>query len=73
MIQAESINDLIRANSESAVKVALQGLKGSVSNKIKDLKNDLLDIISQIEVNIDYPEYEDIEQLTNKILLPKIL
>lgn len=72
LIQAESINDLIRANSESAVKVALQGLKGSVSNKIKDLKNDLLDIISQIEVNIDYPEYEDIEQLTNKILLPRI-
>ena len=72
LIQAESINDLIHATSETATKVAVQGLKGSVSNKIQELKEDLIDIISHIEINIDYPEYEDIEQLTNEILLPKI-
>lgn len=72
LIQAESINDLIHATSESAANVAVQGLKGSVSNKIKELKKDIIDLISHIEVNIDYPEYEDIEQLTNELLLPRI-
>lgn len=72
LIQAESINDLIHATNETATKVAVQGLKGNVSNKIQELRTDLIDIISHIEINIDYPEYEDIEELTNEILLPKI-
>ena len=68
--QAEAISDLITANNDQAAKLALKGIQGNITNFIKDLKEDLIKIITQIEVNIDYPEYEDIEELTAKKLLP---
>ena len=68
--QAEAISDLITANNDQAAKLALKGIQGNISNFIKDLKEDLIQIITQIEVNIDYPEYEDIEELTAEKLLP---
>jgi tRNA modification GTPase len=72
LIQAESINDLITSKSEEATNLALTGLEGRVSSNINILKEKLLSILAHIEVNIDYPEYEDIEQITTNKLLPLI-
>lgn len=72
LIQAESINDLIHASSLEATSLALNGVKGKVSNSVLDLKKDVEDIIANIEVNIDYPEYYDIEVVTKETLYPKL-
>ncbi len=72
LVKAESVMDLINVKSEAARKLAIQGLEGHVSKIIRDLRQKLLEIIASIEVNIDYPEYEDIEVMTNEKLLPKI-
>lgn len=72
LVNAEAINDLINANSKQAVKLALSGLNGLTSNYVYKLSDALLDVISQIEVNIDYPEYDDIEQLRYDTVLPSI-
>ena len=69
--QAEAVQDMIEATNDSAAHMAIKGIKGSVKKLLAPLIEDLLDIIAQIEVNIDYPEYEDIEQLTENDLLPK--
>jgi len=72
LIQAESINDIIHGDSEEAINIAINGLKGNVSSLIKNLKIKIEDIIAHMEVNIDYPEYYDIEVETNETILPKI-
>ena len=72
LIQAESINDIIHGDSEEAINIAISGLKGNVSNLIKNLKIQVEDIIANMEVNIDYPEYYDIEVETNDTILPKV-
>ncbi len=72
LIKAESVNDLINASNQQAVKLALSGLKGLTSKYVVDLSEQLLDVITTIEVNIDYPEYDDVEELTHKTILPKI-
>ncbi|WP_323847942.1 MAG: tRNA uridine-5-carboxymethylaminomethyl(34) synthesis GTPase MnmE [Phytoplasma sp.] len=72
LIQAESIMDLIFAQNESAIKLANLGLQKKNSKLLQDLINQIVKIIGQIEVNIDYPEYLDIEEMTNKIILPQI-
>jgi len=64
LIEAESVMDLIDAKTESARKLAINGVDGRLSSKINKLRDRALDIISNIEVNIDYPEYEDIEVMT---------
>ena len=69
--QAEAITDLISAKNDYSVSLALRGIQGNISDFIKDLKEDLIQIITQIEVNIDYPEYDDVEELTAMSLLPK--
>ena len=66
LIQAESINDLINAESKEAKKIALMSLDGSTSKLIDPIKKDLGDLLSLIEVNIDYPEYEDIEEVNKE-------
>ena len=68
--QAEAISDIITAKNSYASSLALKGIQGRVSLLIKDLKEDLIKIITQIEVNIDYPEYDAVEELTAKTLLP---
>ncbi len=73
LTQAESVIDLINSSSESQRKVAINGLNGNVSNLIRKLRQELLEILASIEVNIDYPEYEDIEVVTNEIIKPKIV
>ena len=69
--QAEAISDLITAKNDYATELALKGIQGHISHFIEDLREDLIQIITQIEVNIDYPEYDDVEELTAETLLPK--
>lgn len=69
--QAEAISDIITAKNSYATDLALKGITGNISNFIETLKEDLIQIITQIEVNIDYPEYDDVEELTASSLLPK--
>lgn len=70
LTQAEAINDMILAQDENATQMAMSGIKGSVTKLIQPFVDGLLDIIANIEVNIDYPEYDDVEQLTSEKLLP---
>ena len=72
LIEAEGIMNVINAKSEASRELALNQLNGSTSNMIKSLRQDILELLANIEVNIDYPEYEDIEQVTNEILNSKI-
>ena len=72
LTQAEAVSDLINAKTEQNANLALSQLSGSVSNKIHELRKDLVEILTSIAVNIDYPEYEDIEEITSNKLIPKI-
>lgn len=68
--QAEAVEDMIEASNDTASHMAIQGIQGSIKKLLEPLIEDILNIIAQIEVNIDYPEYEDVEQLTTEELLP---
>lgn len=68
--QAEAINDLIRSKDETNARNAIHSMKGSVQKLLEPLVEDLTQIISNIEVNIDYPEYDDVHQLTEEEILP---
>ena len=72
LTQAEGIMNLIESKSEKSREMSIKQLTGSVSNIISKIRTNLIDIISNIEVNIDYPEYEDIEVITNEKILPNI-
>lgn len=72
LLEAEATMDLISSKTDKARKISINTLTGETSNLIKELRNELVGIISNIEVNIDYPEYEDIEELTNEKILPSI-
>ena len=71
LTQAEAINDMIMADTNVNARLAMHGIKGSVKALLDPLISTMLDMIANIEVNIDYPEYDDVEQLTNEKLLPK--
>jgi len=66
LIQAEGVMDTINAETEQARKAAVQEITGNVTKMIEELRKMLLVLLSNIEVNIDYPEYEDIEIVTRK-------
>ena len=70
LIQAESINDVINATTKEAKQLSIQSLKGEVSKLVTPIKTKIADLIALIEVNIDFPEYEDIE-VANKELIVK--
>lgn len=72
LIEVESISDLIMAETESKRKMSMKGVSGELSKLIKKLKSKLLNIIANIEVNIDYPEYEDAIIYTNDLLKTNI-
>lgn len=72
LTQAESVMDLINSKNESKRKVAIRGLNGYVSNIIRNLRQEILELLASIEVNIDYPEYEDAEDMTNEKIKPQI-
>ena len=65
LMQAESVIDLINSKTEKSRSLAINQLDGKVSNMIRNLRDEIIQIVSNIEVNIDYPEYEDIEIITN--------
>jgi len=71
LVQAESIMDLIHAKSEQAMKIATLGIHKETSNLIRSLRSKLLTIIAQIEVNIDYPEYDDAIVMSKEIIGPR--
>ena len=70
LTQAEAIQDMIEADSSQSAAMAVQGIKGSLKRLIEPLMDDLLTIIANIEVNIDYPEYDDVEQMTRQLIQP---
>ncbi|MGN0973383.1 MAG: tRNA uridine-5-carboxymethylaminomethyl(34) synthesis GTPase MnmE [Bacilli bacterium] len=72
LIEAEAIMDMINANNEEARKIAMNQLDGKTSRMIKSLRQELLELLASIEVNIDYPEYYDIEEMNNQKLKENI-
>ncbi|WJP97804.1 tRNA uridine-5-carboxymethylaminomethyl(34) synthesis GTPase MnmE [Macrococcus bovicus] len=67
--QAEGIMDFIRSKTDRASKVAMNQIEGRLSTMIKGLRQSILEILAQVEVNIDYPEYDDVEEATTQFLL----
>ena len=72
LIEAESVSDMITSKTESARKMSMKGISHELSNKINDLRNNILTLIANIEVNIDYPEYEDAVVVTCDLVKEKI-
>ena len=69
--QAEAVMDLIRAKTDKAMNVALGQMDGRLSRLIKTLRQALLETLAQVEVNIDYPEYDDVEEMTLPMIIEK--
>ncbi|MCA1032304.1 tRNA uridine-5-carboxymethylaminomethyl(34) synthesis GTPase MnmE [Bacillus timonensis] len=69
--QAEAVMDLIRAKTDKAMNIAINQMEGKLSKLIQGLRQELLETLAHIEVNIDYPEYDDVEEMTHKLLLEK--
>lgn len=72
LLQAESVMDIINAKTEKSRSLAINQLTGKINKKIKSVREFLVEIISNIEVNIDYPEYEDIEIMTKEKINDRI-
>ncbi len=72
LIESESVMDIIDSKSEEARQLALISLKGNTTKLVQKFRNELKQLISQIEVNIDYPEYYDIEVVTLKNIKEKL-
>ena len=72
LIEAEGVMDLINSKTEISRNLAINQVNGSTSQLIKDLRQSIVEILANIEVNIDYPEYEDIEEMTTKMLGERI-
>ena len=73
LLEAEAVMDMIDAKTENQRKMAINQISGKTSDLINELRNDMIQIISNINVNIDYPEYDDVDIITNDILIPKII
>lgn len=69
--QAEAVMDLIRAKTDRAMNVALGQMEGRLSKLVQKLRQEILETLAHVEVNIDYPEYDDVEEMTHKLLLEK--
>ena len=72
LTQAESIMDMISAKTDAQLRLATKGLQGEIKDLIRRVQDDILDLLSQIEVQIDYPEYDDVVHLTQAVLLPQL-
>lgn len=70
LTQAESVMDLIRAKTDRAMQVAVNQLDGNLNHLITNLRQEILEVLAQVEVNIDYPEY-DTDEMTTQLLLEK--
>ncbi len=69
--QAEAVMDLIRAKTDKAMNVALKQMDGRLSGLIQRLRQDLLETVAHVEVNIDYPEYDDVEEMSHEVMRTK--
>ena len=72
LLEAEGVMDLLKAKTEKTRQIGINQLNGKVSDMIRNLRQKILEILANIEVNIDYPEYEDIEEITLNIINPRI-
>ena len=72
LLEAEAVMDMIDSKTDTQRKMAANQIEGKTSNLINELRSDMVQIISNINVNIDYPEYDDVDIITNDILVPKI-
>ncbi len=72
LTQAEAVMDMIEANTNNSLKLANLGISGETKKLIQKFRDEVLQIMLQIEVNIDYPEYEDEEKVTNEKLYPAL-
>ncbi|MED3551828.1 tRNA uridine-5-carboxymethylaminomethyl(34) synthesis GTPase MnmE [Cytobacillus praedii] len=69
--QAEAVMDLIRAKTDRAMNLALGQMEGRLSKLIRKLRQEILETLAHVEVNIDYPEYDDVEEMSHRMLLEK--
>ena len=72
LLEAEAVMDMIEAKTDMQRNLAINQIDGKVSNLINDIRDDMVQIISNINVNIDYPEYDDVDIITNDLLIPKV-
>ncbi|TNK94780.1 tRNA uridine-5-carboxymethylaminomethyl(34) synthesis GTPase MnmE, partial [Mycoplasmopsis pullorum] len=72
LVKAEAVHDLIMAKTTKQTALSISKFSGKTSSLIENLSDEIAYIIGLCEVNIDYPEYDDIEILTDEILLPKV-
>ena len=70
--QAEAVNSLIKSHTDLERKLALNSLSGKVSKKINSVRQIIIELLANIEVNIDFPEYEDALEITLENLPPKL-
>ena len=73
LIEADAIQKLISCKSEQERKLSINQLTGKITTKIRNIRNDIINILTNIEVNIDYPEYDDINILTNESIKNNII
>ncbi len=73
LTQAEAVMDLIRAKTDKAMAVAMSQLDGSLKDLINHTRQEILNTLAQVEVNIDYPEYDDVEEMTTALVQEKTL
>lgn len=66
--QAEAVMDLIRSKTDKSMSIALKQVDGVLSTLIKEIRNEMLNTLAQVEVNIDYPEYDEVEEMTLALL-----
>lgn len=71
--QAEAVMDLIRAKTDQSMTLALKQVDGTLSKQIRAIRQTILNTLAQVEVNIDYPEYDDVEEMTLALLKEKAL
>lgn len=69
--QAEAVMDLIRAKTDKAMNIALKQLDGKLSKLVDQLRQQLIETVAHVEVNIDYPEYDDVEEMSHQMLRAK--
>ena len=72
LVEAEAVSDMINATTEAARKMSMRGISKELSNKINDLRENILSLVANIEVNIDYPEYEDAVIVTQELIKEKV-
>ena len=70
--QSEAVMDLIDAKTDEARKAALNQLDGNLSAAIRKMRQKIVDVLANVEVNIDYPEYDGAEVVTSKLMLDKL-